>query len=326
MEPVTPTATATGEPDEALASQPAATPGSGILPALTPTPAPSPTPSPTPEPAIPFEPVVTCGLVEGAARPVAGAWSFQECAVRWATRNVSAVEVNAWTGETGWRVIAVDANALNHPEVLDASDGVLGLSDDVPEDDGFLGGRFQLGTRLGCASPVTATVHLEFTATSAASVVAEEEDALNGDQPGAPVIETYRLDRNVERQGPAPPDVSIQEIAFTSVEPVPGPRTTSGIIRIAYTGASACEWRVNVTIGDFQGSEGRVVPASRLTGAAIRGVPGAAISGEHGRYVIAVPGGREAGELILTVSLELPGPLVPGTYTTSVEVTAVADP
>ena len=319
--PVDPTVTPTAEVPTGGPATPPGEPHASPTPTPTSSPTPTPTPSPTPNPAIPFEPVVTCDPVADGAPPTAGTgvWSMLACTASWATQGVSTVEVSAWTAETGWRVIVVDANAPDQPDVLDASDGHLTLVDRTPGDDGFLTGHFQLGTQLDCTAPLTVTIHLDFTATSA-------EPGRDGDEPVEPTVETYRTDLDLEGSGPTPPVVTLNGITFTSVEASGGTRMADGTIRIAYTGASTCGWRVDVTISDFTGEEGQTVSASGLTTATVNGVPGATVSGDQGRYTIRAPGGAAAGEVVLYVSLDVPDALMPGAYTATVVIAGGPDP
>ena len=315
-----------------------------VDPTEVPTETPTPSPTPTPAPAIPFVPVVTCDLIEGGALPVAGesAWSFQDCTVTWETENVSAVELQAWTEAAGWQAIAVSANALGNHELLDSSDGLLNLSDSNQGGEGFTSSRFYLGTRLGCTSSTASGINLDLTATSTAPVSKGEDGNPLSDEPGETVIETANLrDLSLDGRAASAPSVSVESVTFTSISPIAGPQVSTGTIRIGFAGAPACGWQADVRFSDFDGDgsggglfslpEGTsfTVSADFLATATISGPPGASISGGSGDYTISILSSADTpstGVLTLTVSLDLPGPIFPGSYTTTVFVSTSIDP
>jgi hypothetical protein len=297
-------------------------------PTETPTPTPTPSPTPTPEPAIPFAPVLDCRLIEGGERPVAGetTWSFQVCTATWETEQVSNVELTVTTAASGWRVIAVDQDALGDPAALAASDGRLALADSVKDDDGFLTSRFFLGTQLGCSSPASATLDLDLTATSTAPVpedadgnpipVLTEDGQLLPPPPGAPVTETSLDHLSVDALSPGSASITIESISFTQVDLGDGTFASDGVFQISYSGApSACGWQIVLSVSDLE-RDGVVVPVSGLTlTGADGGVSVTVIEPGTFRMVPAAGNDATSGTIRLYTSLVFPENVTAGMYT-----------
>lgn len=302
-----------------------------VDPTEVPTETPTPTPTPTAEPAIPFAPAVTCNLIEAGALPVAGEsnWSFQDCTATWETENVSAVELHAWSDAAGWQVIAVNANALGNQEVLDASNGLLNLSDSNLEDEGFASSRFYIGTQLGCTSPTSALVNLDLTSTSTAPVPEDEDGNPLSNEPGETVIEIAQLrDLTLDGQSPSAPVITIAAATFTPIDLMEGVMTSTGTVEVHFSDApKACSWQLTLTFGDLANGD-VVIPIGGLQLVDVVGIDAASVSLENGSFSIVQPGGVEgaSGAFAITTFLELSESVPAGEYATSLTVSTLVTP
>lgn len=312
----------------------------------------TPTPTPTPEPAIPFDPVMDCRLIEAGALPVAGGttWSFQDCTATWETEQVSAVQAQAWSDAAGWQVILINARDLpnkdvrqiNAPEnqnVLNASDGMLDLTDSNLEDDGFYSSRFYVGTQLGCTSLTSAQVKIDLTATSTAPVSEDESGnplpiiTEDGEEipapPGETVKETAQL-RNLVFSGTetTAPTVTIVAASFTPIDILEGNMSSIGKLEVHYSNApKSCAWQLTLAYGDLTNGE-VIIPTADLELLDVTGIESSAMSLDNQSFTIYQPGSAEtvSGSFTLTTLLELPDPVPAGDYTTSVTVSAIVMP
>lgn len=311
----------------------------------TPTVEPSPTPSPTPTPAaaIPFDPTVSCELIEGGVVATAGetAWSIQECTATWQTENVSEVKALVTTQDSGWNVIVVNAADLQSQEALDLSDGRLDLADSMAEDDGFLTSRFYIGTQLGCTSPLNANVVLELTATSTAPVsedeagnplpIVNEDGSESPAAPGATTIETDRTDLVLGGHAAVAPTVTLNSVTFSGfANSLDSSSISQGAISMSYTNApSRCGWETSITFADFSSGE-FAIPAANLTAVSVTGLDGAILTSDGGVISLVSPThgtpGPSEGTITITLELNL-GAFVPqGTYGTTVMAETIANP
>jgi hypothetical protein len=304
---VIPEPTATLMPTEVPTMEPEPTPEP------TPTPTIAPTPTPTPEPPVPFDPALTCKPGAGDTSPITGAteWSWLDCGVTWATKDVSSVKIRHLDPTTGWEIVPVNDRVLDDPAVI-ARDGLdLTLTDDDSTDTGFLTSRFAIASRLACEATPSATIFLEFEATSGNEAA----------------VETVSKELTIKAIPATVPDVHVASASFSTVDISSGAQVSTGTITVNYANASAfCGWTITTTVDDFVSSEG-VIPASGLSLINVSGADGATSSRNVGTIVLlALPGTGipSSGTITLTVSVPVPEEISAGDYTTTISSTAGA--
>lgn len=329
--------------DVPVTEEPVATESPTAEPTATEVPTPTPTPTPTPRPAVPFDPTVTCALIEGGSLAIAGEtdWSIQECTATWSTENVSEVTAVASSDTTGWNLIVVNADDLQSADVLNQSDAELALTDSTAEDDGFLTSRFYIGTQLGCTSPLDAAIKLDLTATSTAPVSEDEngnplpivaEDGTESPAaPGATNIETDRTDLVLSGHAATAPTVTLNSVTFTGIaNSLDSSSVSQGTVSLTVANASAaCGWQTTISFGDFT-SGNNAIPASNLSATGLSGLEGVHYTSDGGVITLVVPAGVNTrpsdAEVVVSLELNL-GSFVPqGTYGTTVVFETIANP
>lgn len=296
--------TATLMPTEVPTMEPEPTPEP------TPTPTIAPTPTPTPEPPVPFDPSLTCKPGAGDTSPVMGAteWSWLDCGVTWATKDVSSVKIRHLDPTTGWEIVPVNDRVLDDPAVI-ARDGLdLTLTDDDSTDTGFLTSRFAIASRLACEATPSATIFLEFEATSGNEAA----------------VETVAKELTISAIPATAPDVHLTAASFATVDVANGAQFSTGTITMNYANASAhCGWTITTVVDDFS-SAGGAIPASGMTLVGVSGAPGALSSQDGGTITLLSLPGSEAptsGTITLTVSVPVPESAADGDYSTTIAAT-----
>ena len=282
-------------------------------PTLEPTPTPAPTPTPTIEPPVPFDPTLTCNPGGGDTPPVAGAtnWSWLDCTITWATKDVASVKIRPIDPVSGWEIVPVNDRGFDDPVELARNELDLVLLDDDPSDAGFFSSRFAIASRLACEATPTSTFSLEFVATSGHTGMEE----------------TVVRELTINAVPAALPEVQLTSALFSTVDVADGAQVSIGTITLNYANASAhCGWTITTVVDDFVSPDG-LIPASSMTLIDASGVDGARSSQDGGAITIhSQPGGDFpiSGTITLTVSVPVPATASGGDYATTITSTAGA--
>jgi hypothetical protein len=282
----------------------------------TSTPTEIPTPTMTPESIIPFALLVSCGPTGSDS----GEWMLQECDVTWETEHVSAIQVRVAADAPGWTAVLVPPADAGTSDAIAASDAHL----ELVVDGSTRASQFVIATRHGCSvNPVT-NLTLELAATSTLPVPTDAEGNPVPDVVETQVTEVVTESLAVRGRAAEAPQVSITSASFEPVDITANHTSTEGTVQVSYSDApTGCAWQITVSYGDLVGG-GIEIPAAGLELVEVTGLDEATISFEQGTLVVTPHGQLAAtsGSFVITVSLDLPDPLPPGTFDSTVTASA----
>lgn len=287
-------------------------------PTETPTPVPTATLAATPPPAVPFRPDVQCRRLDGGAAPVSGEREpgWLACLISWSTSQMHDVQLDVIPRESGWQVIAVNANAFDNPSVRAAATNHVALQDSDPDDSGFFTAQVYLGSWVRCNAVPGNSFDLVLTATSypddRSAVTEQQTRAITESSLSAPI-----------------PEVSVQAISFSPItDSLTGDRHSAGSLTLWVDRAPArCGWYATIAFSDFSSGD-YAIPAANLVATGVSGNFTVSVTTDGGVITVLMPPGADpipsSGPITIALDLALEGFVPQGSYSTTVTVAASA--